>query len=71
MLIVNKCDLEPSSDAEEFITDEALNAARSYMKMDDMLKVSALTGENVEEMMDKVARLSLVKKKSPRPCNFL
>ena len=46
--MINKCDLEgcPAS-----LTDEGLDAAYTYMKMDAMFKVSAKTGENVESLI--------------------
>ena len=59
-MVVNKCDLK---DCESALTDESLEAAYSSMKMDAMFKVSAKTGEKVEDLLQTTGKLSLEKKR--------
>ena len=49
VLVVTACDLADDSNANE-ITDNMINAAKRDLRLDATYKVSALTGENVEEM---------------------
>ena len=69
ILVINKCDLEGCPDS---LTDEGLDAAFTYMKMDAMFKVSAKTGENVESLIQATGRLSMEKRRSRRElCKIL
>ena len=69
ILVVNKCDLK---DCKDGLTDESLNAASNYMKMDAMFRVSAKTGEKVEDLLKAAGRLSLERKRGKRElCSLL
>ena len=69
-MVVNKCDMKNVDD--NFISDDAMDNAFTYMKMDKMFKVSALTGENIKALIETVARLSLDKKRTRKgPCTLL
>eukprot|EP00092_Neocalanus_flemingeri_P013018 GFUD01014029.1.p1 GENE.GFUD01014029.1~~GFUD01014029.1.p1 ORF type:complete len:185 (+),score=65.91 GFUD01014029.1:83-637(+) len=68
ILVINKCDLEGSPDA---LTDENLEAAYKSMKMDAMFKVSAKTGENVDNLIKATARLAREKRKQNVRCKIL
>ena len=61
------CDLTDSSNEEE-ISDEMINIARTDLKLEAAYKVSAKTGENVDEMFEDIARR--VKVKPVKRVNF-
>ena len=68
-MVINKCDLEGCPDA---LTEEGLDAAYTYMKMDAMFKVSAKTGENVDSLIQATGRLSMEKRRRRRElCKIL
>ena len=60
VLAVTGCDLADSNNAEE-ISDEMMNIAKSDLKLEAAYKVSAKTGENVDEMFEDIARRVKVK----------
>ena len=60
VLAVTRCDLTDSSNTEE-ITDEEINGAKRDLELEAAYKVSAKTGENVEEMLEDIARRVKVK----------
>ena len=71
ILVVNKWDLDKADNTSEtLLTDEYINKAKLDLKMDDMIKVSAKTGYNMNnnELVQKIGRLS--KRPRPRPTNF-
>ena len=55
VLVVTGCDLTDSSNGDE-ITDEMINMAQRDLKLEAAYKVSAKTGENVDEMFEDIAR---------------
>ena len=67
VLAVTRCDLTDSSNGDE-ITDEMINIARKDLKLEAAYKVSAKTGENVDEMFEDIARR--VKVKPVKRVNF-
>ena len=72
LLVVNKCDLDTAEQHEELITDEIINKAFREFRMDDYIKISALTGDNVDELIQKAGRLSRrQKQRGPRTCTPL
>ena len=64
ILVVNKWDLDVPDKNEDLLNDEIINKAAQDLRMDDMIKVSAKTGYNIEELIQKVGRLS---KRRPKP----
>ena len=69
ILVINKCDLPGSPDG---LTEENLEAAYTSMKMDAMFKVSAMTGENVNDLIQETGRLAREKKRTEnRICSVL
>ena len=69
LLVVNKCDLDTAEPHEELITDEIINKAFREFRMDDFIKISALTGDNVDELIQKAGRLSRrQKQRGARTC---
>ena len=71
MLVVNKWDLDVADKNEELLTDEMINKAKLDLKMDDIIKVSAKTGYNMNnnELVQKIGRLSK-RPRQPRVNNF-
>ena len=67
---MNKWDLDVPDKEEELLTDAYIDKAKLDLKMDDMIKVSAKTGYNMNnnELVQKIGRLS--KKTHKRPTNF-
>ena len=61
--MINKCDLEGCPDS---LSEDGIEAAYSYMKMDAMFKVSAKTGENVDNLIQATGRLSIEKSRKQR-----
>ena len=59
--MINKCDLEGCPDS---LSEDGIDAAYTYMKMDAMFKVSAKTGENVDNLIQAAGRLSIEKKRN-------
>ena len=56
---MNKWDLDiPDAGEEELLTDEMISRAAKDLSMDDVIKVSALTGYNIDELIQKTGRLS-------------
>ena len=69
ILVVNKCDLDTAEPHEELLTDEIVNKAFREFRMDDFIKISALTGDNVDELIQKAGRLSRrQKQRGARTC---
>merc|ERR1712156_753262 len=68
LLIMNKCDLE--GECEEGTTIEDVEKAKSDLKMQGCLKVSARTGENVPELLELI-RTRIKASKSKKPCCLL
>ena len=64
---MTRCDLTDSSNGDE-ISDEMINMARRDLKLEAVYKVSAKTGENVDEMFEDIARR--VKVKPVKRVNF-
>ena len=58
ILVVNKWDLDVADKSEELLTNEMINKAKQDLLMDDMIKVSAKTGYNIDELIQKVGRLA-------------
>ena len=67
VLAVTGCDLTDSNNEDE-ISDEMINIARRDLKLEAAYKVSAKTGENVDEMFEDIARR--VKVKPVKRVNF-
>ena len=67
VLAVTGCDLTDSSNDDE-ITDEMINIATRDLKLEAAYKVSAKTGENIDEMFEDIARR--VKVKPVKRVNF-
>ena len=67
VLVVTGCDLSDSNNNDE-ISDEMINIAMRDLKLEAAYKVSAKTGENVEEMFEDIARR--VKVKPVKRVNF-
>ena len=63
ILVVNKWDLDVADKSEELLTNEMISKAAQDLHMDDMIKVSAKTGYNIDELIQKVGRLA---KRAPR-----
>ena len=63
ILVVNKWDLDVADKSEELLTNEMISKATQDLHMDDMIKVSAKTGYNIDELIQKVGRLA---KRAPR-----
>ena len=69
---MNKWDLDKADNtSEKLVDDETINKAKVDLKMDDMIKVSAKTGYNMNnnELVQKIGRLSKRPRK-PRVNNF-
>ena len=64
ILVVNKWDLDVADKSEELLTNEMISKAKQDLLMDDMIKVSAKTGYNIDELIQKVGRLA---KRERRP----
>ena len=60
---MNKWDLDVADKSEELLTNEMISKATQDLHMDDMIKVSAKTGYNIDELIQKVGRLA---KRAPR-----
>ena len=58
ILVVNKCDLDTPEPHEDLLTDEVINKAFADLHMDEVIKISALTGDNIDELIQKTDRLS-------------
>ena len=58
ILVVNKCDLDTPEPHEDLLTDEVINKAFADLHMDEVIKISALTGDNIDELIQKTGRLS-------------
>ena len=61
---MNKWDLDVADKSEELLTNEMISKAKQDLLMDDMIKVSAKTGYNIDELIQKVGRLA---KRERRP----
>ena len=55
---MNKWDLDVADPNEDLLTDEMISKAHKDLGMDDMIKVSAKTGYNIDELIQKVGRLA-------------
>lgn len=71
--MVNKYDLDAPDTNEDIVTDEYIDEASREMKMDRTCKVSALTGSNIDILLNSVVDLAK-QPKHPRPagpCNII
>eukprot|EP00092_Neocalanus_flemingeri_P012023 GFUD01012960.1.p1 GENE.GFUD01012960.1~~GFUD01012960.1.p1 ORF type:complete len:186 (-),score=64.12 GFUD01012960.1:197-754(-) len=69
ILVINKSDLQDQAGA---LTDENVEAAYKSMKFDAMFKVSAMTGENVDSLIQATGRLAMERiRKRDRLCQIL
>ena len=66
---MNKWDLDVADTGEDLLTDELINRARQDLNLDDMIQVSAKTGYNIDELIQKVGRLSK-RERRPRVSGF-
>jgi len=73
ILVVNKSDLDVADDNEDMINDDYILEASTEMKMDKTCKVSALTGSNIDILLNDVVELAkLPKHKRPSgPCTII
>ena len=73
--MVNKNDLtEPDNENESLVTEEVAQKAKEDLKMDAVFMTSALTGENVKELLHEVVRLCKQPRRGRRHqgfCNVL
>ena len=58
-MVVNKSDLSEPDEGDELITDEIMEKASRELKVKTYFKVSCLTGENINELLQETARLSM------------
>ena len=72
VMVVNKCDLRGQGSEKELqLTEDMINVASKELKMDKVFRVSALTGEGVDQLFQEVARL-VKNRNMPRPfCSLL
>jgi len=61
VLVVNKMDLEKPDEMEDFVTDELIEEAYKNYHFKLLCKVSALTGENVKNLLEDVVKLANAK----------
>ena len=72
VMVVNKCDLRgEGSETDLQLTEDMINVASKELRMDKVFRVSALTGEGVDQLFQEVARLTKKKTTSRSSCAFL
>ena len=71
VLVVNKNDLtEPDNENETLVNEEIAQKAKEDLKMDAVFMTSALTGENIKEMLHEVVRLCKEPKRRKRDIRY-
>ena len=73
VLVVNKNDLDVADENEDMITDEYILEASTEMQMDKTCKVSALTGSNIDILLNEVVELAKLPKRGREkgPCTII
>ena len=56
--MVNKMDLQCPDENDDFVCDEVIEEAYKDHHFDLLFKVSALTGENIENLLEDVVKLA-------------
>ena len=59
IMVVNKSDLNEPDDGDELITDEIIEKAFKELKVKSYFKVSCLTGDNINDLLQETAKLSM------------